>query len=221
MQVKVANFTPTTTLSGAPTVMSIVNGKRDDLVAWALGPGCLDVGPHPTVNQSAQYTIASPTEAVSLHKGTNPGVYKFCFKPKRGLWTQITYFFLTILARPIFLPVAGFAGVVTQVVFDASVTAKDGDFVVLHNTTCDNAQLHTTGFSLYIPSPPPLHAALSLITCHRVPRCAPTLTLALWRFGIPWPYPALSPYNLHARYHVRSSAFLRVLCAECHWGGLP
>ena len=155
MQVKVANFTPTTTLSGAPTVMSIVNGKRDDLVAWALGPGCLDVGPHPTVNQSAQYTIASPTEAVSLHKGTNPGVYKFCFKPKRGLWTQITYFFLTILARPIFLPVAGFAGVVTQVVFDASVTAKDGDFVVLHNTTCDNAQLHTTGFSLYIPSPPP------------------------------------------------------------------
>jgi len=148
LQVKAANFTPQITLSGAPTVMHLLHGKPGDVAAWTLDGECdnLNTG-NATVNQSVIYDMTSADTAVTLHKLTSPGVYKFCFKAARGIWMHVHHYYLTILARPSFLPLVGFTGIATPLVFNPTVTAKDGDFVVLHNMTCDNAHTRVTSAS--------------------------------------------------------------------------
>lgn len=142
-QVIPANFTPNVSLSGAPTLMDVVGGRVLDLFAWSLG-SC-EVDADSSHLQSQQYPIQPIGLAtqVSMHKGTDPGLYKFCFKPYGGLWTQITGQLLEIVARPTYAPPAAFAGIATPLVFTG--TASDGDFVVMDAVSCDNAHLTSSG----------------------------------------------------------------------------
>jgi len=150
-QYGLANFTPTLTLSGAPTIMTVTNGKVGDWFTWTMADSCHSLGLYGNENQTARYNATQGNTDVVLQKLTTPGVYKFCYKLLTGLWTQIA-FFLTILARPTFSPGSGFASVVTSITFDAAVTAKDGDYVVLHEDGCDNAHTRTTTSISLVPT---------------------------------------------------------------------
>ena len=128
-----------------------------DFLLWTLNESCL-VGLHATRQQTEQHSVTGGSQQMQLHKGTDPGIYKLCYKPSVGIWTHVTYQNLTVVARPVYLPVMGMSGTVTVITFMGSMhtplgpdyslhTATDGDFVVMtaHGTSCDDAHTITAG----------------------------------------------------------------------------
>ena len=155
VQVAPIAINPNRTISGARQIITVTGGVAGDSVAWTQAADCKGhkAGSAPaTSTLTAEYNVTGSSTTPALHgsgdaaspsaNSPTAGLYRTCYRPTpTGLWTHVTGIPVTVVAVPVFSPLAGVASTVTRITFTTpgattDVAVKDGDLVFLTATDC-------------------------------------------------------------------------------------
>jgi len=143
-------YHPMRTVQGAPQKLETNGGRSNDLVVWTALTNCNQPLGDASAYKTWTYLLTGvPNQQIDFVTSADPGIWRMCFLPAGGTWTEVAERDLIVIPIPSFWPEIGVAGSITPLLFTRGLGEPsgsqgdviNGDIIVMQEANCIDAHL--------------------------------------------------------------------------------